>query len=271
MPGFEDQQFFTPGEPPSPHGDGGARRRMIVRGALAVAGIAVLALVAVFVKNLVSVGGEAEVMRVEDRITQALEECQDEDDVAACEARVRADVARDAAEPEACKGLSDAAYVNCITLIAQDETDAEACALLPDAARSSCEDDVTLAIALADEDYAGCGDLHDDARKEACQAQLLSIIVARGECAMHGIDTSLCSGREELDRVVAGGDPDGCASLPDTLRGECDDIFTSLDGDGDGLTLAQEHEHGTDADDADTDGDGYNDGTEVRSGYDPLQ
>lgn len=43
-----------------------------------------------------------------------------------------------------------------------------------------------------------------------------------------------------------------------------------LDEDEDGLTAAEERFYGTDLNVADTDGDGFNDGDEVRAGYDPL-
>ncbi len=43
-----------------------------------------------------------------------------------------------------------------------------------------------------------------------------------------------------------------------------------LDSDNDGLNAAGESFYGTDPENADTDGDGYNDGEEVRAGYDPL-
>ena len=43
-----------------------------------------------------------------------------------------------------------------------------------------------------------------------------------------------------------------------------------LDSDKDGLTVAEERFYGTDSELADTDGDGYEDGEEVRAGYDPL-
>ena len=44
----------------------------------------------------------------------------------------------------------------------------------------------------------------------------------------------------------------------------------ALDLDGDGLTADEENFYGTDAARADTDEDGYNDGDEVRGGFDPL-
>lgn len=43
-----------------------------------------------------------------------------------------------------------------------------------------------------------------------------------------------------------------------------------LDPDQDGLTNSEERFYGTDPNQADTDGDGFNDGQEVRAGYDPL-
>ncbi|MEK7598147.1 MAG: hypothetical protein AAB487_00215 [Patescibacteria group bacterium] len=44
-----------------------------------------------------------------------------------------------------------------------------------------------------------------------------------------------------------------------------------LDSDQDGLTDAEERTYGTNPQKSDTDGDGYSDGTEVKSGYDPLK
>lgn len=51
---------------------------------------------------------------------------------------------------------------------------------------------------------------------------------------------------------------------------EPDPASAVLDDDQDGLTAAEERFYGTDPDVADTDGDGFNDGEEVRAGYDPL-
>ena len=44
-----------------------------------------------------------------------------------------------------------------------------------------------------------------------------------------------------------------------------------LDSDQDGLSDEEEKMYGTDSENRDTDGDGYSDGTEVKSGYDPLK
>lgn len=272
MPGLQDQQFFIPGAPPSPQGDGGARKALVVRIALAMAGLLVMILIIIFAKNYFSASQpDGETVPVEDRVAQALLACEGEDDVTACEAKVRSDVAREAAEPEACKGLSDTAYVNCITLIAQDEKDADACSFLEDDARTSCEDDVTFALALETEDYAACAKLQTESLKENCRAQLLSVVVGQDACAEFGIDQTVCDAEDELNRIVRLADPKGCDSLSGELLADCRDIFNSLDGDSDGLSLADEFKYGTDPDDADTDADGYNDGVEVAGGYNPLQ
>lgn len=44
----------------------------------------------------------------------------------------------------------------------------------------------------------------------------------------------------------------------------------TLDSDSDGLTNLQEAQLGTDPNNPDTDGDGFNDGAEVKAGYNPL-
>lgn len=44
-----------------------------------------------------------------------------------------------------------------------------------------------------------------------------------------------------------------------------------MDSDKDGLSDEEERVYGTDVNNADSDGDGYSDGTEVKSGYDPLK
>lgn len=272
MPGLADQQYFVPGAPPSPQGDGGARKVMIIRAVLAVVGLLVAVLIVIFAKNYFSANRqESKTVSVQDRVTQALLACEGEDDVVACEAKVRSDVARDAAEPEACKGLSDIAYVNCITLIAQDEKDSDGCALLEDEARISCEDDVTFALALVAQDYSACANLQEEKLRDSCQSQLLSIVVGLDACAEFGIDQAVCDAEEELDRIIRLGDPSGCESLSGDLLADCRDAFASLDADADGLSLADEFKHGTDPDDADTDADGYNDGVEVAGGYNPLQ
>ena len=45
---------------------------------------------------------------------------------------------------------------------------------------------------------------------------------------------------------------------------------SNLDPDGDGLTNIEEEEWGTDPANSDTDGDGYDDGHEIRNGFNPL-
>lgn len=58
-------------------------------------------------------------------------------------------------------------------------------------------------------------------------------------------------------------------SLADTQSTSSKNIFQ--DADQDGLSNEEERLYGTDPHKADTDGDGYSDGTEIKSGYNPLK
>ena len=58
-------------------------------------------------------------------------------------------------------------------------------------------------------------------------------------------------------------------SLADTQNTSSKNIFQ--DTDQDGLSNEEERLYGTDSHKADTDGDGYSDGTEIKSGYNPLK
>jgi hypothetical protein len=72
-----------------------------------------------------------------------------------------------------------------------------------------------------------------------------------------------------LDSVGSGDrDHDGLSANLETALGSSD---TSLDSDSDGLSDADEYRiYKTDPSKADTDGDGYNDGSEIKNGYNPL-
>lgn len=269
MANLEGQQFFLPGEglptPPPWY----RRPGVLLRLGLAAAALFVAAIVVVFIVNKTgeSSGNEAE--NLEDRIAQEMAECETADDAAECEERVRAALARNAATPAACTGLAAEAFNNCVSLIAFDAMDAALCVSLAGDEKTSCEDTATLMKATADSDYALCGEISDDAKRASCEAQILPVVVANGECSNLGIAPERCSEREELNRVIEAGDPDGCAVLA-TLATDCTELFAALDADQDGLSLAEEHEAGTDPKNADSDGDGYTDGDEVAAGYDPT-
>ncbi|MBI1908342.1 hypothetical protein HYS28_02910 [Candidatus Uhrbacteria bacterium] len=275
MQGLEDQQFFTPGEPQPPHGGGGHSRRALVIAVVAVAALAVAVLLGLYIKNRFTgpfSDGYGDGTDIEaDIASEVSRECADADDVAACEDRVRSEMAQDAAMPEACEGLEEPAFTNCVMLIAQDEMDAAVCSALDAEAKTSCQDDVAFRLAVANEDYAACADLTDETLRANCEARLLSVVIASGDCAAYGVDASVCNGQAQLDAVIAAGDPEGCNTLPDELEGDCRDAFASLDADHDGLSLGEEYGYGTDPKNADTDGDGYNDGREVQNGYDPTK
>lgn len=203
-------------------------------------------------------------------INSAATACAEEDDVAACEARVRADAARTTGETSVCKGLDDAELQNCVSLIANDAADPSLCAMLSGDAEVVCSDGATLVAARETRSYGRCADIVDVALRTGCEKQLLGAVIANGECETYGIDSATCDFPARLNTVVANGIVSGCEQFADEQRSTCLDVFSSVDQDGDGLTLLEESELGTSDTNADTDGDGYTDREEVASGNDPL-
>lgn len=204
-------------------------------------------------------------------IENAVLSCATEADPAACEARARTNAATTTGQTSVCKGLEGAELSNCVTLIATKDADPSECSMLSGSDETACQDAATLLSARKANDYSQCGSIVDAATKSACQAQLVNVVIANGECEKYGIDSASCEYPAMLVAVIAAGDPNGCKQFSGDDQAGCDDMFTSLDQDGDGLTLLTEYKLGTSDVAADTDGDGYTDKQEVDSGHDPLK
>ncbi len=212
----------------------------------------------------------AKVDQANEIIARASQNCESDEDPAACEARARSEAARTTGQVTVCDGLEDAEFQNCVVLIALDKADPEVCNQLSGSAESTCTDDANLVAAQRAQDYGKCSSILDSAKKTICQAQMLSIVIAAGECQKYGIDDATCDYPAELEAVIATGNPTGCTKFSSEKKTECEDMFSSLDRDGDGMSRLAEYKIGTSDDAADTDGDGYTDSEEVESGHDPL-
>lgn len=204
-------------------------------------------------------------------IANAVVSCAEDADPKACENRARSDAARATGQTRVCDTLSGEELVNCISLIALDAESSAACAQLSGADETLCVDNATLLAARKAKNYATCSSIVDETIRKSCQSQLLSVVVAAGECAKYGVADDECSYSKKIQTVIAAGKPDGCAQFSGEQAASCTDIFVSLDQDKDGLTLFDEATLGTSDVNADTDGDGYTDGEEVESGHDPLK
>ena len=204
-------------------------------------------------------------------IQNATQSCATETDPAACEARARTNAAQTTGQASVCKGLKDAELTNCVSLIAAKDADPSECSLLTGSDETTCQDAATLLAARKANDYGKCSTIVDVSTKSACQAQLISVVIAAGECEKYGIDAATCDYPAQLQAVIAAGDPNGCKQFSPDDEAGCEDMFSSLDQDGDGLSLLAEYKLGTSDTAADTDGDGYTDKQEVESGHDPLK
>lgn len=265
-------QYFTPGLPPEPPKKWfQVRRNQIMLGGGVVVGVAVIVLVVIFILNSIHATRPNSLANVKDRIEQAVADCSQEKDPAACASRTQAELARAAATPAACQGLTDAAYSNCVGLIARDTKDIKVCSALTDDTKTSCQDAIVLLQATSAQDYKLCSALHDVTKQASCQAQILPSILAAGECSTYDIPQDQCDQQSALDAAIVAGNPAGCDTLQANFAASCHDIFSSIDADHDGLSLAEESKYGTSDQQADTDGDGYDDGVEVANGHDPLK
>jgi len=187
----------------------------------------------------------------------------------ACIEKAQSGAARQVGEAEACKSLDGDRYASCVTLIAFDKKDPELCKSLSGDAKTSCTDGALVLQAQVQQDFTLCAKITAEISRLSCEATLRNDAAMSGDCAAYHVEASVCEGETALRAVIAGGDPEGCATLSTDYQGTCEDLFTSLDEDGDGLSLQEEFELGTSPTNPDTDGDGYTDGEEVASGHNP--
>jgi hypothetical protein len=247
------------------------RPEVLKRGGLVAGGLVVLGFVGVFGVNLYRSWTSASISKLEvtqNEVAQRQADCDPSDEV--CKAQAQTSVAREAGIAEACEGLEKDEQENCVTLIAQENKDSAACSALDSDAEAVCADSVLLARAADGEGMAICEGIVNEGKKYSCEALVRSTALASGDCEKYSVESSVCDERLVITTLLAAGDYEGCAELPEEERANCADMFSSTDADADGLTAQREAELGTSDTKADTDGDGYDDRTEIEAGYNPL-
>lgn len=169
---------------------------------------------------------------------------------------------------------------SCLVGVAIAQKKTEVCGQITNELRSRrCSERVTLGIAVESRDVSRCAEIQYLPLVEACLKQIVDV-TDRTTCdAVTDRVKETClaiviSNQARLESNAALCDeianPDFQFDCSEGLKGEEPLEFVPLDSDEDGLSDEEERKLGTHPNVADTDGDGYDDGTEVKGGYNPL-
>ncbi len=248
------------------------RRPEVVKRILGIGGVVVAILfLAIFVTNLVkSISDSPKNAKeaAEQEMAQRQIECEESDE--ACKMRVQKEIARTSGVASVCDGLEEKKKESCVTLAAREKKNTATCSALSGDAATRCKDSVLIARVADGEGMEVCQETSEEKRMQ-CENIVTSQARALGTCTELGVAEEVCAEKKTIEALVSAGNFAGCAELAEEQRGECVDMFTSIDADGDGLNAKKEAELGTSDSNSDTDGDGYSDAVEVQSGYNPLQ
>lgn len=169
----------------------------------------------------------------------------------------------------------------CISQYALEYSDPSACDQLSGESKDICASLVYRQMADESSDAALCNSIPDEDSRNTCLVGFVYEYADSGQCNLlagnyrESCDT-LIAERYDVARRIGAGLCDDFSTEPQGEESEsldyqtCLSVIDTLDLDGDGLVIRQEIELGTDNENPDTDGDGFDDGTEVRSGYNPL-
>lgn len=254
----------------------GSSRPNISPGAIiaAILGVAIVSVIVILVLR----GGNDdfnEMATVQEEIEST---CTDD----SCAFRIVQERAQAARTVSTCSLLEDSDAVEpCVLTYAYDLLDPAACDALRGESRVRCSDDVHRMLALQNQDITFCDRITDEGRKAACGDLLIFGYVERDDCSLAGSFSEECSGYLQEVRSFANQitSVDYCDQIQEPDEEEGDDsnfdialcsLALNTDFDGDSLYLEQELELGTDPQNSDTDGDGFDDGTEVKNGFNPL-
>ncbi len=247
----------------------------IVAGAVVV-GVVVIILAVVLVRSVRQgwQGNQAEqniVERVEQRIEDSLEDCEDTADPEQCQARLIQNEAEGGGGLVICEMLEGEDFDDCVFGLARDQENVAWCDYIDEEEdKLVCQSDLILLEARATTDYSLCETIPLEEWKESCQTQLLVIVLDNGTCETSGVDLETCQFHSTIEQATVEGDLETCERYEEEYPGICFATVYQADNDDDGLRLWQEEEYGTSDFDPDSDNDGYGDWNEVQAGYNPA-
>lgn len=169
----------------------------------------------------------------------------------------------------------------CIQKIAREKKDIYLCDKLNGSDKDKCQGKIIRDLSIEDDDIVKCLDIVSDNDRIGCINTILenndyNINQCKG---LEGEDKNYCIDTVQYIKAIEANDCSGIVNS--AIKEECESALSffseegnneSVDSDGDGLIDTDEvNVYGTDPLNPDSDGDGYNDGQEVRNGYDPLK
>lgn len=266
LPKKMEERLAQRGAPVSP--------RIIIIGALVVLCLVVAGILLVrYRQQMRSVQEEV------DEVTKTIQSTCTTDECALRVGVQAANTARDVRICSAVESSGESITQECIWQYASSSGDASACDQLQGDVRNTCSDHVFNKIALKSGDIEECAQIKNQDLQRVCIFDLLPTYVRNNDCQSTGVYRSSCEAqvneRFDIARQVG---VDLCAPFEAVEDGDTDspdyqiclEVLDTVDLDGDTLTIRQEIEAGTDNQNKDTDGDGFDDGTEVNNGYNPL-
>lgn len=209
-------------------------------------------------------------------VKQAIAAC----DTADCATVLAISSARDANDSSICQLVKGDGVIECVKQYAYDKLDPSACGRLKGGDYSACFSNAQYLLAASKKEISLCESITDENLKNICFHELGTVYANENRCSESGSFKDTC--QKIVDDRIAIAKQIGPAlcepfltANPETgtdsaAYSTCLYALDNVDLDGDGLVIRKEIEVGTDNQNKDTDGDGFDDGTEVRGGYNPL-
>ncbi len=263
-----------------------SHKSLLIKGAVAIGVVLVAGAVVLFFVKRYQAKLAIEEGQTETVIKTATTDCLQAKDQAACEALAQTNLAKTQASLAYCLGLAGDDYDNCVTVVAIAVQDEAICKKVVDAKKkTACEQVISIVVAKEADTYEACDEIEDADLQAGCQQSWIASRLLAGECVTPPMSESECATANALkpaleakdlalcDAIVNEDDHDLCVEVVGALQPKeaVEVVDTTTDSDGDGLADFDEtNTWKTDPTKADTDGDGYDDGIEVKGGYNPL-